>query len=68
MLHMLIKKIIPGDRNDKKVMQSSLSKKRNSLTCETKNSINSGLKKRLIIFSVLFPGAMKYLALSCILF
>ena len=61
MLHMQFKNIIPGDHNDKKVMQSSL-------TGESKSSINSGPKKMQMIFSLTFLGCTKYLALSCILF
>jgi hypothetical protein len=61
MLHMLIKKIIPGDHNDKKVMQSSL-------TGESKSSINSELKKMLKLFSLTFLGTIKYLFLSDIFF
>jgi hypothetical protein len=61
MSHTLIKKIIPGDHNDKNVMQSSL-------TGESKNSINSGLKKMSMIFSLTFLGTIKYLAHSGILF
>jgi len=61
MLHMQFKNIIPGDHNDKKVMQSSL-------TGESKSSINSGLKKMLMIFSLTFLGTIKYLILSDIFF
>jgi hypothetical protein len=61
MLHTLLKNIIPGDHNNMKAMQSSL-------TGETNSSINSGLKKMLMIFSLTFLGTIKYLALSCILF
>jgi hypothetical protein len=45
MLHMLFKNIIPGDHNDKKVMQSSIGKSINSIMDETNSSINSGPKK-----------------------
>ena len=68
MLHLLINYIIPGDHNDKKVMQSSLGNSRNSLTWETKSNINLGLKKMLMIFSLTFLGSIKYLALSGSLF
>jgi hypothetical protein len=61
MLNMLLKNIIPGDHNDKKVMQSSL-------TGESKSSINSGLRKMLMIFSLTFLDTIKYLALRGIIF
>jgi hypothetical protein len=61
MLHTLIMQIIPGDHNDMKVMQSSL-------TGESKSSINSGQNKMLMIFYLTFLGTIKYLALSGIPF